>query len=79
MQKPNKSQLRHPLTDGISNQNLQETDETAVDEGALIQDEMYKQTVLRYVKYVNRYYGKCSIVFNEYKTKLTIKDYEHQR
>ena len=39
MWKPNKSQLWCPLTDGISNQDLQETDETAVDEGALIQDE----------------------------------------
>lgn len=45
----------------------------------MIQDETYKHAGLCYVKCVNRHHGNCSIVFIEYKTKMTIKDYEHKR
>ena len=82
---PSKSVLVTSLTSGVTTLITEIDTSYVLDEGALLHRVLwlagntYKEVIMQHMSYVRHIYGTCSIVFDGYSSRPSLKDHEHKR
>ena len=85
MRKPNKSVSGTSLTSGVTMVITEIDTSYVLDGGALLHrvrwlaGNIYKEVTMQYMSYVRHRYGTCSIAFDGYSSRPSLKDHEHKR
>ena len=85
MRKPNMSVLGSSLTSRVTTVITEIDTSYVLDGGALLHrvrwlaGNTYKEVTMQYTSYVRHRYGTCSIVFDGYSSRPSLKNHEHKR